>query len=89
VGKIYNLLSHKLARRIYDEVAGVEEVYVWLCSQIGRTLDEPWAISAELTLRPDALLTDVEGPIAELVAAELAGMASFTERLCRGELPVC
>lgn len=89
VGKIYNLLSHKLARRIHDEVGGIEEVYVWLCSQIGRPLEEPWAVGVELSLRPGAALSDVDRPARELIHSELASVQSFTERLCRGEIPVC
>ena len=89
VGKIYNLLSHQLAGRIHSQVAGVEEVYVWLCSQIGRALDDPWAVSVELTLAPGAAIGDVERPIRDLVQRELADVRSFTDRLCRGEFPVC
>jgi S-adenosylmethionine synthetase len=48
VGKIYNLLSRQIAQRIYDQVDGVEDVTVWLCSQIGRRLDDPWTASVEL-----------------------------------------
>ena len=33
VGKIYNLLSHQLARKIHAQVEGVEEVYVWFESE--------------------------------------------------------
>jgi S-adenosylmethionine synthetase len=89
VGKIYNLLSHHLARRIQAEVEGIEEVYIWLCSQIGQPLETPWAVSVELTLRSGASLNDVEGPIDELIGKELAGIRSFTDRLCRGEMSVC
>jgi S-adenosylmethionine synthetase len=89
VGKIYNLLSHHLARRIHAEVEGIEEVYIWLCSQIGQPLESPWAVSAELTLQPEANLADVERPIEDLIAKELANIRSFTDRLCRGELAVC
>lgn len=89
VGKVYNLLSHQLAARIHAEVEGIEEVYVWLCSQIGRALEDPWAVSVELSLAPGAAVDDLKRPIADLVRHELAGVRSFTERLCRGEMPVC
>lgn len=89
VGKIYNLLSHQLAARIHAEVTGIEEVYVWLCSQIGRALEDPWAVSVELALAPGAAVDDLQRPIEELVQRELAGVRAFTDRLCRGEVPVC
>lgn len=89
VGKIYNLLSHQLARQIHSEFHGIEEVYVWLCSQIGRPLNDPWMVSVELTLASGAVVRDLERPIRELIHRELAGVQSFTDRLCRGEFAVC
>ena len=35
VGKIYNLLSHRIAHHVYTIIEPVEEIDVWLCSQIG------------------------------------------------------
>lgn len=89
VGKIYNLLSHQIANHIYSSVPGIEEVYVWLCSQIGHPVDEPWVASAQVVLRPGATLVDVEQAINRIVNEELANIRSFCDRLARGELPVC
>lgn len=89
VGKIYNVLSHHLAQRIHSSVAGIEEVYVWLCSQIGRALDDPWSVSIELHLRPGVSLSDLDQPIRELVQRELEQIDDFVSQLCRGAWPVC
>jgi S-adenosylmethionine synthetase len=86
VGKIYNLLGHQIANAIYYSV---EEVYVWLVSQIGRPLEEPWFASAQLALVPGAALADVRKPVIDIVKTELASAGAFTARLIRGELPVC
>ncbi|MFQ5857916.1 MAG: methionine adenosyltransferase [Anaerolineae bacterium] len=88
VGKIYNLLSHQIAGHIYDSVEAVEEAYVWLCSQIGHPVDEPWIASAQVVLAPRAGLPDVEPAIREIIDRELADLRSFTDRLARGELSV-
>lgn len=88
VGKIYSLLSHQMARHIYTALEPVEEVYVWLCSQIGAPIDAPWVVSAQVILAPGAGLADVERPITEIVQAELADLPSFLARLVRGEIPV-
>src|SRR5574337_1680584 len=42
VGKIYTVLSHRMADQIYQRVEGVREVYVWLVGQIGQPVDQPW-----------------------------------------------
>ena len=46
VGKIYNLLSQKIAKDIAD--AGSEQVYVRLMSQIGKPIDHPLMASVQL-----------------------------------------
>lgn len=88
VGKIYNLLSHQIAGAIYNSVEAVEEVYVWLCSQIGHPVDQPWIASAQVVLAPGAGLPDVEPAIREIIDRQLADIRSFTDRLARGELSV-
>ena len=89
VGKIYNLLAHQMAGRLCDSIAAIEEVNVWLCSQIGRPLADPWSIAVELVTRPDTNAADVELAVQEVIAAELASLQAFVERLRRGEMPVC
>jgi S-adenosylmethionine synthetase len=89
VGKIYNLLAHEMAGRICESVPGVEEASVWLCSQIGRPLDDPWSVGVELVPKPDSCAADLEPAVQAVIAAELQGLPAFIERLVRGELPVC
>ena len=89
VGKIYNLLSHVIAQEISSQVPGVGEVYVWLCSQIGHPLDQPMIASAQLILQPGAALADIKPAVEELIEGELSRIHEFTDRLARGELPVC
>ncbi|RME45749.1 MAG: methionine adenosyltransferase [Chloroflexi bacterium] len=88
VGKIYNLLSHQIAGKIYEAVDPVEEVYVWLCSQIGHPVDRPWIASAQVVLEAGVELPDVEKDIRQIIDNELADIRSFTDRLARGELMV-
>jgi S-adenosylmethionine synthetase len=88
VGKIYTLLTHEIAHKIYKGVPGVAEVYVWLCSQIGHPIDKPLIASAQLVLEPGAELAGIQGPIEEIMENELAGIYEFTKRLTRGEFSV-
>jgi S-adenosylmethionine synthetase len=89
VGKIYNLLAHQMAARICESVAGIEEVNVWLCSQIGRPLADPWSVAVELVPKPDACAADLESSVQEVIQRELSNLSTFVNRLTRGELPVC
>ncbi len=88
VGKIYNVLTHYVADVIYREVAGVEEVYVWLCSQIGRPIDEPLVASAQVILHEGWNLQDVEPSVREIIRRELQNVHEFTQRLIQGEFSV-
>jgi S-adenosylmethionine synthetase len=89
VGKIYSVLSHQLAGKIHADVPGVEEVYVWLCSQIGQPLDEPWILSVDLALASGAGVSDVAPAVRQVVEQELGQMEAFTAKLIRGEFPIC
>ena len=87
-GKIYGVLSHRLAAEIHAGVPGLREVYVWLCSQIGRPIDEPLVASAQLVLQPGVALADVQAAVESTIRRELAQIGEFTARLARGELLV-
>ncbi len=88
VGKIYNLLAHQMANEVYQKVAGIQEVYIWLCSQIGQPIDQPLIASAQLILKPGLDLPSVSGQVEAVMEQELANIYQFTERLSRGELSV-
>jgi S-adenosylmethionine synthetase len=88
VGKIYNLLSHQIAHHVYTLIEPVEEIYVWLCSQIGAPVEEPWVAAVQVQLQAGVDLPDVEGTIADIVRAELTNLPTFTAQLMHGALPV-
>ena len=88
VGKIYSLLSHKMAEHVYTTVPGVREVYIWLCSQIGHPIDQPLIASAQLILEPGLELEPIRGDVEAVIENELAGIYDFTDRLAQGEFTV-
>jgi S-adenosylmethionine synthetase len=89
VGKIYSLLSHRIADEVFQKVEGVAEVFVWLCSQIGRPINAPLIAASQVILREDVRLSDVQPAVEAIIEQELAGVLEFSKRLARGELPVC
>jgi len=88
VGKIYNLLSHEIAERIYLEVEGLREVTVYLCSQIGQPIDRPLVAAGQVILADGAELPDVKEPILGVIDREFSNIQRFTERLIHGEFRV-
>lgn len=89
VGKIYNVLTHRLAEQIHREVAGVRQAVVWLCSRIGDPVDRPQMTSVQVALDSETQLADVEEPIRKIVARELGRMPQFCQELASGKYSVC
>jgi S-adenosylmethionine synthetase len=89
VGKIYTLLTHRLAADIHAAFPGIHQVYVWLGSQIGSPIDQPAIASVQLILAPGCALADVQPAVESLIQHALASIHDFTALLIRGEMPVC
>ncbi len=88
VGKIYNALTHKISREIYENVNGVEESYVWLLSQIGRKIDDPLIASVQVKTNNSTSLSEVRSLIKEEVNRELEDINAFCDDLSRGNIKV-
>jgi S-adenosylmethionine synthetase len=89
VGKIYNFLTYEIAKRIQSETNGVQEVYVWLLSEIGRPINEPKIASVQLILDRGTTLKEVSTKVQDLVADELSNIDKFSDELAHGRIPVC
>jgi S-adenosylmethionine synthetase len=88
VGKIYSVLSHRLAGLIHARCPALLEVYVHLWARIGDPVNRPWT-GVQLILPEGMALGDIERAIREVVEAELDRLADFQAELIRGEHPVC
>lgn len=88
VGKIYNLLSHHMAAHIYTAVPGIKEVYVWLCSQIGRPIEDPLIASAQIIMKEARSLEAIKFDVQEVIKKDLENIYDFTDRLSHGEFRV-
>jgi len=89
VGKIYNLLTHQIAQKVHEQVAGVEEVYIWLLSQIGKPIDQPAIASAQVVMKKGNHFADVEKGITDVIDFELENIDRFCTDLAYGRIPIC
>lgn len=89
VGKIYNVLTHRIARRIYHKVDGLEEVYIWLLSQIGKPIDEPAIAGAQVIMKTGNRFEDVRREVEEVMNFELENIDMFCKELAEGKIPIC
>jgi S-adenosylmethionine synthetase len=88
VGKIYSLLTHRIADRIATNVDGVEEAYVWLCSQIGRPINDPLLAASQIVPKADANIQDINPAITTIIEDELASLPQFTQQILTGNFQV-
>jgi len=86
VGKIYNILTHKIAERVVEEVPDVREVFIWLVSRIGKPVDQPDMAAAEVVMRPQRSLKDVRERISDVINRELERMPQFIDSLIENRL---
>jgi S-adenosylmethionine synthetase len=89
VGKIYNVLTHRIADSVHKQVPGLEEVYIWLLSQIGKPIDQPAIAAAQVVLQSGNSLESLQKSIEEVMDAELANIDKFTKDLAYGKIPIC
>lgn len=89
VGKIYNVLSHRIAREICLGVEGVEEAYVLLLSGIGDPIDRPVMANAQLLLAPGRRIRELTRPVEQIFERELSRIDALCLALAEGRCPVC
>ncbi len=87
-GKVYSILSHRLARLVHARCPALREVYVHMAVRIGEPVDRPWT-GVQVCLPAGAALQDVEGDVRQVIDTELARLPAFRAELIRGEHPVC
>jgi S-adenosylmethionine synthetase len=89
VGKIYNVLAQVLAEDIHRKVRGLQDVTVWITSQIGRPISSPQAVVVEVIPASGTNLAAVRPQIQREVQLAFSHMKSFCKALTRGAYGVC
>jgi len=89
VGKIYNLLSHDIAREIFSKVYNIKEVYVWLLSEIGRPINDPKVVIVQFIPKNEEDVIKIQKEVEEIVQERMANIKSFCKLLAEGKLSVC
>ena len=86
IGKIYNLLSTKIAQSVADRVAGIQEVQIRLLSQIGQPIDKPHVADAQLVTEDGVSVADVESEVQATIDDELANITDVTKAVIEGDI---
>jgi S-adenosylmethionine synthetase len=86
VGKIYNVLTYKIAEHVYEEVPEVEEVYIWLLSKIGKPIDQPEVAAAQVIMKGNNAIEKVRREISDVLNYELENIDKFCMELAQGKI---
>jgi S-adenosylmethionine synthetase len=86
VGKIYNVLTYKIAQHVYDDVPEVEDVYVWLLSKIGSPIDQPAVAAAQVIMKGNSSLEKTKHEISEVLDYEFENIDKFCMELAQGKI---
>ncbi len=88
-GKLYNLAAERIARRLVEELHGVEEAYCYLLSRIGKPVNEPQLADVRLRLADPRALAALRPGAEQIVRAELRGIVALWRDVLAGRCPVC
>ena len=86
VGKIYNLLSNKMAQDITKELDGVKQVHIMLLSQIGKPIDHPKAASAQIIVENGYSMGSVNSDVEGIMNNWLENIGKITEMMVEGKI---
>jgi len=89
VGKIYNVLAHRIAKKLYENIDGAREVYVLMLSRIGTPINEPQVATAQVLLEGRRRISDIAKKAEGIVARELESINRFCTELSKGKYPIC
>jgi S-adenosylmethionine synthetase len=86
VGKIYNVLTYKIAQHVYDDVPEVEDVYIWLLSKIGSPIDQPAVAAVQVIMKGNNSLEKTKREISEVLDYEFENIDELCMELAQGKI---
>lgn len=86
VGKIYNLLSNKMADQITSEIDGIQQIHIMILSQIGKPIDHPKAASAQIIVEDGYSISSVHKDVQGVMDNWLEDIGKITEMMVKGEI---
>jgi len=87
VGKVYNLLSKRIAREI-SELDEIQEVQIYLLSQIGHPINDPAEACARIITENNNMDSHLRSDIQEIMSKNIENVKSITDLVVEGKLTV-
>lgn len=87
VGKIYNLLAYRIAHEVAD-VTGIQEVQIYILSQIGHHIDDPAEACARIITDENTTLSELKSDVEEIMKRNIDNVTHITDLVVDGTLSV-
>lgn len=85
VGKIYNILSKKIAEDIVRDYPGIKECNVAMVSQIGRPIDDPRSVYIDAIMARGDSLASIASKVKDIAGENLRNITSITADMAMGK----
>ena len=85
VGKIYNILSNRIANDVVENVEGVKQINLMILSQIGKPIDQPKAATSQIILKDGYKLDEVSPQVEKVMNDWLENISTITEDIVQGK----
>ncbi|MBU7011353.1 MAG: methionine adenosyltransferase [Theionarchaea archaeon] len=86
VGKLYNVLAKKMAHEIAT-IDGIEEVQIYLLSQIGHPINDPAEACAKITTN-NGTVSELRSEIEEIMSSNIENVRKITDLVVERKLTV-
>lgn len=86
VGKLYNVLAHRIAAAIVAEVPDVAEARCFLVSTIGRPVDDPSVVDVQVRTRGGVPVEAVRGRVLDVARAGVATVETLADEIVAGRV---
>ncbi len=86
VGKLYNVLAHRVAAAIVAEIPEIAEARCRLLSRIGRPVDDPVVADVQVRTRDGAPLERVRDRLEAIVRDRIGRVGSLSDELVAGQV---
>lgn len=83
IGKIYDILSFRLAKSIQEDNDDIREACVWIMGVIGRPIDQPLTVSVGLLMKQGASLSSCRSKVEDIVKESLQKINKLCDELAR------
>jgi len=88
VGKLYNVAARDIAERLVNEVEEVEEAHVFLVSQIGKPITEPWIAQVSLRTKTGSISPGIREMAFKVLKEEMDALPELWKRFIKREIVI-